>query len=288
MKIHVLTCVLTIALGATVQAQSPGASQYLANVNEQGVILDGYDAVALHNECALVQGSPDLTVHYQGADYWFCRQGNYERFKNNPARYAPQFGAYCAMSMSMGMLEPADVRTWSLVDGRLVVQRNAKAVGMWNQDPEMNLYKADQNLPTVLAEAGKATEYLRSVNGDGVMLEGYDPVALYNHKTLMKGLPQFVSYYEGGRYVFTSKTHQNTFASSPETFVPQFGGYCAMSMAMGMIEEADVTTWSYVDGRLVLQRNEKAVTMWEMNPSENEAKAHAHWPAVLKKENKKG
>ena len=84
----------------------------------------------------MVKGSPALKVRYQGADYWFCRRDNYELFKNNPARYAPQFGAYCAMSMSMGMLEPANVRTWSLVDGRLVVQRNTKAVGLWKKDPE--------------------------------------------------------------------------------------------------------------------------------------------------------
>jgi hypothetical protein len=59
------------------------------------------------------------------------------------------------MSMAMGMLEPADVSTWSIVNGRLVVQRNEKAKKMWAMDPEGNLVKADANWPGFVAKNSK-------------------------------------------------------------------------------------------------------------------------------------
>ena len=61
-----------------------------------------------------------------------------------------------------------------------------------------------------------------------------------------------------------------------------------MSMSMGKVEKADVKTWSIVDGHLVVQRNEKAVKMWGMNPQENRKKAEMMWPKVNAKANKKG
>ena len=104
----------------------------------------------------------------------------------------------------------------------------------------------------------------------------------------MKGLPEYIAYYEGGRYLFSSQLHKNTFDRNPAKFVPQFGGYYAMSMSIGIIEKADVKNWSYVNGRLVVQRNEKAVGMWTMKPEMHLQKADENWPIVLKKENKKG
>ena len=76
--------------------------------------------------------------------------------------------------------------------------------------------------------------------------------------------------------------------ATPSLHAPQFGGYCAMSMSIGKVEKADVKTWSIVDGHLVVQRNEKAVKMWGMNPQENRKKAEMMWPKVNAKANKKG
>lgn len=265
----------------------PG-SQYLESVNDQGTGFEGYDVIAAHQFNTLVPGNSSFGCQYNGANYFFSSEKNRRQFFTNPARFAPQFGGYCAMSMSKGMVEKADVRTMSIVDGRLVVQRNAKAVGMWTQNPELNLYQADQNWPVAVAKENKATEFLTSLGENAVAFDGYDPVAVHNHQKLMKGLPQYVSFYRGGLYHFSSQIHKNTFDSNPARYAPQFGGYCAMSMSMGKVEAADVKTWSIVNGRLVVQRNEKAVNMWKMNPQENLRKADMMWPKVTAKENKKG
>lgn len=263
-------------------------SQYLTSVDDKGVAFQGFDVVAAHQSRALVQGAEGFGCRYNGANYYFSNQQNLNQFFTNPQRYAPQYGGYCAMSMSKGMVEAADVNTMSIIDGRLVVQRNQKAVGMWSQHPELNLYRADQNWPGVVEKQGKATEFQISLDETSVAFDGYDPVAIRNHQKLMKGLPQFVSYYRGGLYHFSSQVHKNTFDANPGLHAPQFGGYCAMSMSMGKVEKADVKTWSIIDGRLVVQRNEKAVKMWNMKPAENLKKADMMWPKVNTKSNKKG
>ena len=128
---------------------------YLVHVDEHDVILEGHDVVAFFTEGRAVKGSPKYKSAYRSAIYHFTSQSNKQRFDADPERYKPQFGGHCSMAMSMGKLEPADVRTWSIVDGRLVVNRNAKAKAMWSMNPEGNLQKADGNWPKVLREHGK-------------------------------------------------------------------------------------------------------------------------------------
>ena len=131
------------------------AGDYLVYVDDGGVILQGHDPVAMFTDGALTKGDATYTSVYQDAEYRFASAANKKLFDADPARYAPQFGGHCAMSMAMGMLEPADAATWSIVDGRLVVQRNEKAAKMWTMNPKGNLEKADSHWPRLLADSGK-------------------------------------------------------------------------------------------------------------------------------------
>ena len=88
------------------------------------------------------------TATYQSGVYHFASEANKKKFEQAPAKYAPQYGGFCAVSTSMNMLEPGNVETWNVVDGKLYVQRNEKALGMWKQkSPQMFIGKADGNWP---------------------------------------------------------------------------------------------------------------------------------------------
>ena len=151
-KTATMLAILTVASGcATMQADE----NYLVHVDEQRIILEGHDVVAFFTEGRAIQGSARHKSRYHGAEYHFANAANKKSFEANPERYKPQFGGHCSMAMSMGKLEPAVVSTWSIVDGRLVVQRNAKAKAMWSMNPEGNLRKADGNWPKVVSEHGK-------------------------------------------------------------------------------------------------------------------------------------
>ena len=76
-------------------------------------------------------------------------------FEADPANYAPQYGGHCAISTSMGMLEPGHVSTWSIVNDKLYVQRNAKAKGMWeSRGAQMFIPNADKNWPEISKSFG--------------------------------------------------------------------------------------------------------------------------------------
>lgn len=147
----VLCAIGFVVSGTYAEAQSHS----LVNLNRDGVILDGYDAVAFFTDAKPVQGSAKFTTNYNGAIYWFASAEHKAAFDANPAKYAPQFGAYCAYAVSQGRTAPIDVDTWSIVEGRLVVQHNARAVKLWNADPPGLLKLADKYWPAVVANDGK-------------------------------------------------------------------------------------------------------------------------------------
>lgn len=146
-----LCAISFLASGTHAQAQS----HPLVNVNSDGVILDGYDPVAFFTDAKPVQGSAKFTSNYNGAIYWFASAEHKAAFDAKPAKYEPQFGAFCAYAVSQGRTAPIDVKTWSIVDGRLVVQHNSRAVKLWNADPPGLLKLADKYWPAVIANDGK-------------------------------------------------------------------------------------------------------------------------------------
>jgi YHS domain-containing protein len=127
----------------------------LVNVDKNGVILDGYDPVAFFTDGKPVHGSEAFQSRFDGAIYYFASADHKALFDREPAKYEPQFGAFCAYAVSVGRTAPIDVNTFSIVNGRLVVQHNSKAVGLWNKDVQGNLRNADKYWPAVVKNGGK-------------------------------------------------------------------------------------------------------------------------------------
>src|SRR3954468_15156630 len=61
---------------------------------------------------------------------------------------------------------------------------------------------------------------------DGVAVKGYDVVFYFDQKKPMKGNPKYSDPYNGAKYNFISEEHLSFFAKSPESYLPQYGGYC--------------------------------------------------------------
>jgi len=139
--------------GAT--AAIAGTTSQLLNLDKNGVILDGYDPVAFFTDNKPVMGTGSYQSTYDGAIYHFASADHKALFDKDPAKYEPQFGAFCAYAVSLGRTAPIDVNTFSIVDGRLLVQHNARAVGLWNMDVQKNLKNADKYWPAVVANGGK-------------------------------------------------------------------------------------------------------------------------------------
>lgn len=116
-----------------------------------------------------------------------------------------------------------------------------------------------------------------SVDANGVGLRGYDPVAYFTEGKAVKGDPKFTSSYGGATYEFESAENEAMFEKEPSKYAPQYGGYCAMAMTMGKLEDADPNFFLVHDGKLLVQRNEKAHMMFMKDPSGNHQKADQQW-----------
>jgi len=124
---------------------------------------------------------------------------------------------------------------------------------------------------------GAQTKPLVNVDSEGVGIHGYDPVVFFSEGKAVKGDPQYSSSYAGAIYHFRSNDDKLAFEKDPAKYAPQYGGYCAMAMAMGKQEDADPTFFLVHDGKLLLQRNEKAHTMFMKDPAGNHKKADEQW-----------
>ena len=116
-----------------------------------------------------------------------------------------------------------------------------------------------------------------SVDANGVGLRGFDPVAYFTEGKPVKGDTKFSSSYGGATYEFKSAENKAAFDKEPAKYVPQYGGYCAMAMTMGKLEDADPNFFLVHDGKLLVQRNEKAHMMFMKDPSGNHQKADQQW-----------
>ena len=119
------------------------------------VALNGYDTVAFFTDSKPVNGSPFITAEYQGATYFFATEEHKKLFTANPAKYAPQFGGFCAFGVALDKLFPVDISTWQVRDGKLYLNLNADILKKFNADFPANAAKANTNWPGLVAKNGK-------------------------------------------------------------------------------------------------------------------------------------
>jgi YHS domain-containing protein len=64
------------------------------NVDANGVALKGYDPVAYFTEGRPIKGQEKFQLEWQGAKWRFASQEHLDKFQENPAKFAPQYGSY--------------------------------------------------------------------------------------------------------------------------------------------------------------------------------------------------
>ena len=116
----------------------------------KGVAVGGYDPVAYFTDGKPVKGSKDLTTEYEGVTWRFASAANRDAFKANPAKYAPQYGGYCAYAVAKGSTAKGDPQAWTIHDGKLYLNFDKRVRATWAKDIPGNVKKADANWPAVL------------------------------------------------------------------------------------------------------------------------------------------
>ena len=142
----VVGLLVTLAWSAQVQA----AQDPIFSAPGTDLAVSGYDAVAYFADGRAVPGDEAYHYAWNGAAWRFASQAHLDQFKADPARYAPQFGGYCAWAVSQGYTASADPMAWRIVDGRLYLNYDQNVKKTWEQDVPGNIAKGEANWPTVL------------------------------------------------------------------------------------------------------------------------------------------
>ncbi|MFN0132262.1 MAG: YHS domain-containing (seleno)protein [Phycisphaerales bacterium] len=124
---------------------------------------------------------------------------------------------------------------------------------------------------------------LQNVDKDGLAIQGYDPVAYFTNGKPVTGDPKFRSTSHGAVYQFASAEHKALFDSNPAKYEPQYGGYCAYAASIDAISPIDPAFFEIVDGRLILQHNQKAWDAWQKDAAGNLVKAERNWPGLVER-----
>lgn len=112
--------------------------------------VSGYDTVAYFTEGKPVKGSDDHTSEYNGAMWLFSSAENKAKFDENPTKYAPQYGGYCAWAVSQGYTASGDPSQWAIHNGKLYLNYNKSVKDKWDKDRDNFIAAANKNWPSVL------------------------------------------------------------------------------------------------------------------------------------------
>ena len=116
---------------------------------------------------------------------------------------------------------------------------------------------------------------------DGIAIQGADPVAYFTDSAYVPGSAEYTHDWNGVTWQFASAENRDEFASNPEQYVPQYGGFCAWAVAAkNALVAVDPNAWSVVDGKLYLNANQNVQDNWQEDPAGFIAQANENWPAL--------
>lgn len=99
-----------------------------------GVAINGYDTVAYFTQSKPIKGSDAFVHEWNGAKWKFASQPNLDLFKADPAKYAPQYGGYCAYGVSQGYLVSIEPEQFTVLDGKLYLNYDSGVQKKWTKD----------------------------------------------------------------------------------------------------------------------------------------------------------
>jgi len=98
---------------------SPTPSQSQVQANEDGVAIDGYDAVAYFSQGEAVKGLDTHSCEYLNKTWHFSSAENRDKFLANPEKFSPQYGGFCTHSLSQNKIVKSNPEAFTIRDDKL-------------------------------------------------------------------------------------------------------------------------------------------------------------------------
>ena len=121
-----------------------------------GVAIEGYDTVAYFTEGKAMKGSEEFAHDWLGTPWHFANATHRDMFAADPARFAPQYGGYCALGVGLDGHASENIdpeRAWRIIDDKLYFVYDPTYVGeLDGPGREKWLTNAETNWPVLKAQ----------------------------------------------------------------------------------------------------------------------------------------
>lgn len=130
-----------------------------------------------------------------------------------------------------------------------------------------------------------ATSAKVNVGADGVAIHGYDTVGYFLEGRAVRGTSEFEHAWNDAKWRFSSETNMKLFVSDPTRYAPQYGGYCAVCLALdSKLTDANPKAWTIIDGKLYLNYSMHQRTQWRIRANTYVVFGDQEWRKVLRRE----
>jgi hypothetical protein len=158
---------------------------------------------------------------------------------------------------------------------------------MTAQRQERNRWRPGTGFIALLSAAGIAlaaqaatTERLVADRYTGLAIGGFDPVAYFTDAQPLVGQPDFEAAEAGAIWRFRNEGNRAVFASHPEIYSPQFGGYDPTDVARGVAFAGDPKVWLVAGQRLFLFGRAESRAAFAADPARTLREARQRWPGL--------
>ena len=96
-----------------------------------------------------VYGKEEFSYNWEGFTWQFSSQKNLDLFKENPEKYIPQYGGYCAYAVSKNYTASIDPNAWTVHDGKLYLNYSKGVRSTWSKDMNERIVNGNNNWPNL-------------------------------------------------------------------------------------------------------------------------------------------
>jgi YHS domain-containing protein len=148
----VLFCSFFSALAFSAEPINTLEKKGFFSYDPSGTAIRGADTVAYFTESKYIPGKDEFTTQWQGATWKFSSQQHLDLFTENPEKFAPQYGGYCAYGVAGGYLVKIEPENWSIVDNKLYLNYSDGVQKKWEKNIAGFIQEANQNFAGLLKQ----------------------------------------------------------------------------------------------------------------------------------------
>ena len=130
------------------------------------------------------------------------------------------------------------------------------------------------------ADAAWAEDPIYTGRFSNTAVGGYDAVAYHTEGQAIRGEREFSTEWRGAEFRFASQANLRTFRRNPEQYIPAYGGFCALGVALGKKLDGDPRFSAVRDGQLYVFVNEEILRNFLNDEAGTLARAERNWTEI--------